>query len=62
MDLFSAAAIRGRMPPRRALVAVQPACTEWGLDLTARVEAAIPEVCAAIRRVADQWLATAEAA
>ena len=62
MDLFSAAAIRGRMPPRRALVAVQPACTEWGLDLTARVAAAVPEACAAIRRVADQWLATAEAA
>lgn len=62
LDLFSAAAIRGRMPPRRALVAIQPACTEWGLELTAAVAAAVPEACTAIRGIADQWRATAEAA
>lgn len=62
LDLFSAAAIRGRMPPRRALVAVQPACTEWGLELTPAVAAAVPEACAAIRRLADGWLDEARAA
>lgn len=62
LDLFSAAAIRGRMPPHRALVAIQPACTEWGLDLTIRVEAAVDEACAIVRRLADLWLTTADAA
>jgi hydrogenase maturation protease len=54
-DLFSAAAIRGRCPPRRALVAIQPACTDWGLQTTAAVTAAIPSACAAIRAVALHW-------
>ena len=62
LDLFSAAAIRGRMPPRRALVAVQPACTEWGLDLTPAVAAAVPDACAAIERLVRQWLTAADAA
>lgn len=62
VDMFSAAAIRGRMPRRRALVAVQPACTEWGLDLTAEVAAAVPEACAAIRGLAQRWLDEARAA
>ena len=62
LDLFSAAAIRGRMPPRRALVAVQPACTEWGLDLTAPVAAAVDDACSAIRRLAGEWLTAADAA
>ena len=31
-DLFSAAAIRDRSPDERVLIAIQPSCTEWGLD------------------------------
>jgi hydrogenase maturation protease len=62
LDLFSAAAIRGRMPARRALVAVQPACTEWGLDLTADVAAAVPGACETIRALAAAWSTGAEAA
>ena len=62
VDLFSAAAIRGRMPPRRALVAVQPACTEWGVELTDTVKAAVPEACSLIRQLADRWLTAADAA
>ena len=54
-DLFSAAAIQGRCPPLRALVAIQPGCVEWGLEPTEAVAAAIPEACAAIRALALRW-------
>jgi len=55
LDLFAAAAIRGRSPARRALVAVQPACTEWGLEPTPRVRAAIPDACEAVTRLTGDW-------
>lgn len=61
VDLFSAAGIRGRMPAERVLVAIQPACTEWGVDLTPEVQAVVPAACAAIRRLAMDWQ-SAEAA
>jgi hydrogenase maturation protease len=54
-DLFSAASLRDRCPARRALVAIQPGCTEWGLDPTEAVAAAIPEACRAIRALALRW-------
>lgn len=54
-DLFSAASMRGRCPARRALVAIQPASTELGLEPTTDVRAAIPRACAAIRALARQW-------
>ena len=56
-DLFAAAAIRGRSPGRRALVAIQPASTELGLDLTPDVRAAIPKAREAIIGLARQWRA-----
>jgi len=56
-DLFAAAAIRGRSPARRALVAIQPASTELGLDLTPDVRAAIPKAREAIIGLARQWRA-----
>jgi hydrogenase maturation protease len=56
-DLFAAAAIRGRSPGRRALVAIQPASTELGLDLTPDVQAAIPKAREAIIGLARQWRA-----
>ena len=54
-DLFAAAAIRGRSPARRALIAIQPSCTEWGLEPTPDVQAAIPTACAAVADLARQW-------
>jgi len=54
-DLFAAAAIRGRSPGRRALVAIQPASTELGLEPTAAVQAAIPRAREAVMAVAKQW-------
>jgi hydrogenase maturation protease len=54
-DLFSAAAIRGRSPGQRVLIAIQPACTDWGLDPTPEVKASIPEACAAISSMTRHW-------
>jgi hydrogenase maturation protease len=55
-DLFSAAAIRGRCPPERALIAIQPASTEMGLEPTPDVRAAIPRACSAINKLSRVWL------
>ena len=54
-DLFSAAAIRGRSPQQRVLIAIQPACTEWGLDPTPEVKASIPLACEAITSLTNRW-------
>jgi hydrogenase maturation protease len=61
-DLFSAAEIRGRSPAERVLVAIQPASTEWGLEPTDAVRAAIPQACAAIQALTDEWLTTGASA
>jgi len=54
-DLFSAAAIRGRCPPARALIAIQPESTDWGLEPTPAVRATIPMACAAIEEISRSW-------
>ena len=54
-DLFSAAEIRGKCPADRALIAIQPASTDWGLEPTPDVEAAIPRACAAINTITASW-------
>ena len=54
-DLFSAAAIRGRSPQQRVLIAIQPASTEWGLDPTPEVKASIPAACEAISNLTKSW-------
>jgi len=54
-DLFSAAAIRGRCPAERALIAIQPGSTELGLEMTADVQAAVPGACEAINSITHKW-------
>lgn len=61
-DLFSAAAIRGRCPSERALIAIQPASTEWGLEPTPDVRASIPRACQAIALLTREWQREGEAA
>ena len=53
-DLFAAAAIRGRLPRERILIAIQPACTDWGLEPTAAVLKAIPVACSTINLLTRQ--------
>lgn len=54
-DLFSAAAIRGRCPAERALIAIQPGSTDLGLEMTADVQAAVPGACEAINSITHKW-------
>ena len=54
-DLFSAAAIRGRCPAERALIAIQPGSTDLGLEMTADVQAAIPGACEAVNSITHKW-------
>ena len=54
-DLFSAAAIRDRSPEQRVLIAIQPASTEWGLEPTPEVKAAIPAACDALTSLTRGW-------
>jgi hydrogenase maturation protease len=54
-DLMSAARLVGSQPERRALVAIQPASTEWGLQPTAEVSAAIPPACRIVLSLLKGW-------
>ena len=54
-DLMGAAALNGRLPARRALVAVEPARTELALEPTPAVAAAIPRMCAAVDELLARW-------
>jgi hydrogenase maturation protease len=56
VDLFSAAAIRGRSPAERVLVAIQPESTDTGLEPTTPVRDAIPRACEAINDITNGWL------
>jgi hydrogenase maturation protease len=54
-DLISAAHLAGTVPRRRALVAIQPGSTEWGLTPTHAVGAAIPKACEAVLSLLERW-------
>ena len=54
-DLIAAARLTGVAPERRALVAIQPASIEWGLDPTDAVRAAIPSACDAVCSLVEDW-------
>ena len=55
-ELLSAAGIRGRLPARRVLVAVQPQSTDWGLELSPPVKAALPAAVETVRNLAQEWI------
>jgi hydrogenase maturation protease len=61
-DLLGASALIGRLPPRRALVAVEPASTAVGLALSAPVARAFAPLCEAVRRALTGWAGAAPAA
>lgn len=54
-DLIAAAQLTGCAPERRALVAIQPGSTEWGLSLTEPVDAAIPRACDMALSLIQEW-------
>ncbi len=54
-DLMSAAHLAGSAPERRALIAIQPGSTGWGLVPTEAVGAAIPKACRAALSLVEDW-------
>lgn len=54
-DLIMAAQLAGVAPARRALVAIQPQSTAWGLAPGTAVAAAIPKACAAVEELLEEW-------
>ncbi|MBI1418934.1 MAG: hydrogenase maturation protease [Limimaricola sp.] len=54
-DLMQAASFAGRLPTRRALLAVQPAQTTWGLAPTADVAAAMPQALQLVLDKVREW-------
>lgn len=51
-DLLAAAGMSGNQPEERALVAIQPASTDWGLAPTPEVSKAIPRAGKLVRSLA----------
>ncbi len=54
-DLIQAAELAGCLPPRRALVAIQPESTAWGLAPTEAVAGAIAKACEAVLSLIGEW-------
>lgn len=54
-DLLDAAALTSGRPSRRALLAVQPASTEWGLEPTSAVRDAVPKACGVVLSLIERW-------
>jgi len=54
-DLMTAAELTGCRPVRCALVAVQPASTEWRLTPTESVASAVPRACNAVLSLIEGW-------
>ncbi|MCB9993374.1 MAG: hydrogenase maturation protease [Hyphomicrobiaceae bacterium] len=54
-DLIGAAHLSGSAPAMRALIAIQPASTDWGLEPTDAVKAAVPVACAVALSIMKDW-------
>lgn len=54
-DLMDALRLSDALPPRRALIGIEPACIEWGTEPTSDVATAIEAAAAAVRDLLDRW-------
>lgn len=54
-DLLDMARVTGTLPPRRALIAVEPARIDWGTALSPVVTAALVQVSRLVHETAAQW-------
>lgn len=61
LDLMTIARLADALPPRRALIAVQPQYVDWAEAPTAAVAAAIPRVCDLASALIERWRGTAAA-
>lgn len=55
MDLLDMARLRDCLPPRRALLCIQPSCIEWGETLSAAVAQALPAAADRAAALIDRW-------
>jgi hydrogenase maturation protease len=55
LDLMAIAHLAGWLPPKRALIAIQPARVDWSEEPSTPVARAIPEACAAAREILARW-------
>lgn len=56
-DLFDMSRLSGDLPERRVLVGIEPETLGWGLELSPKVAAAIPEAVALAKETLDGWKA-----
>lgn len=55
LDLLAIARLTDSLPQRRALVAIQPDCVDWGDAPTPAVHAAIGPACEAVHTLIERW-------
>jgi hydrogenase maturation protease len=55
LDLLGVVGLSGRLPARRALVAVEPERVEWGEAPTTAVAGALPTVCERVEELLERW-------
>jgi len=56
-DLMDMALLGGHLPKRRALIAVQPLETDWGVELSSPVSQSLDQVCRQALKLIDGWSA-----
>lgn len=60
-DLLDMARLSGRLPVRRALIAIEPAEIDWGIDCTPAVASALPIAVARVHELLARWRARVSA-
>ena len=60
-DLLAMARLSGCLPARRALVGIEPAAVEWGVECTPAVASAVPLAATRVRELLAQWQAACSA-
>ena len=54
-DLMDMALLGGHLPKRRALIAIQPQDTDWGVELSAPVFQSLTLVCTQAMKLIERW-------
>lgn len=55
LDLLAVTHLTGDLPPRRALIGIQPETLNWGEELSPTVMAALPTACARAQAQIQAW-------
>ena len=55
VDVMSIAMLTGNLPPKRALIGIQPDSLDWGNDPTELVKQAIPVACQHAQELITKW-------